>query len=145
MALALFGIERRCRPGSVAAPPRAVLVRTALLLPRQGGARRQRNMDLLVSIGTLAAYLLSLYLWLAAGHGEHLYSSGGVVIALLLAGRWLEARARGRPRKRSACRPAAAGQRRVLRDGAEQQVPLETCCSATAWWRCPASASRWTA
>ncbi len=38
---------------------------------------------------------LSLYLWLAAGHDAHLYfEASAVVIALVLLGRWLEARAK---------------------------------------------------
>ena len=55
------------------------------------------NMDLLVAIGTSAAYGLSLYLLLAhpAGHMQHLYfESSAVVITLVLLGKWLEARAK---------------------------------------------------
>jgi len=85
------------------------------------------NMDLLVSIGTLAAYGLSLYLWLVAGHGGHLYfEASAVVIALVLLGRWLEARAKRQTseaiRLLGQLRPATA---RVLRDGAEQTVPID--------------------
>jgi Cu+-exporting ATPase len=85
------------------------------------------NMDLLVSIGTLAAYFLSLYLWLVEGHAAHLYfEAAAVVIALVLLGRWLEARAKRQTseaiRLLGQLRPDAA---RVLRDGREQQVPLD--------------------
>ena len=54
------------------------------------------NMDLLVALGTSAAYGLSVYLLLAGGHGAaHLYfESSAVVITLVLLGKWLEARAR---------------------------------------------------
>lgn len=54
------------------------------------------SMDSLVSLGTLAAWGLSLYLWLTAPVGEepHLYfEAAAVIITLLLLGRWLEARA----------------------------------------------------
>ncbi|MCA3210882.1 MAG: copper-translocating P-type ATPase [Burkholderiales bacterium] len=86
------------------------------------------NMDLLVSIGTLAAYGLSLYLWLVEGHGGHLYfEAAAVVIALVLLGKWLEARAK---REASAAvrllgqlRPATA---RLLRDGTEHMVPADS-------------------
>ena len=57
------------------------------------------NMDLLVAIGTSAAYGLSVYLLLQEhGHGmPHLYfESSAVVITLVLLGKWLEARAKGR-------------------------------------------------
>jgi Cu+-exporting ATPase len=85
------------------------------------------NMDLLVSIGTLAAYGLSLYLWLVAGHGGHLYfEASAVVIALVLLGRFLEARAKKQTseaiRLLGQLRPATA---RVLRGGREQSVPVD--------------------
>jgi len=92
---------------------------------------RTGNMDLLVAIGTLAAYGLSLWLWLGVGHGAqhgaHLYfEAAAVVIALVLLGKWLEARARRRTseaiRLLAALQPRSA---RVLRDGAEREVPLE--------------------
>ena len=55
------------------------------------------NMDLLVALGTSAAYGLSVHLLLTAGgHAEpHLYfETSAVVIALVLLGKWLEGRAR---------------------------------------------------
>ena len=55
------------------------------------------NMDLLVSLGTTAGWLLSVWLWLNAheGHAPHLYFEGSaVVITLVLMGKWLEARAK---------------------------------------------------
>ena len=55
------------------------------------------NMDLLVAVGTSAAWLLSLWLWLAPGHGAppHLYfESAAVVVTLVRLGKWLEARAK---------------------------------------------------
>lgn len=59
---------------------------------------RSGNMDLLVAIGTSAAYGLSVYLLFAHGnHGEmqHLYfESSAVVITLVLLGKWLETRAK---------------------------------------------------
>jgi len=57
------------------------------------------NMDLLVALGTSAAYGLSLYLLLQDhAHGApHLYfESSAAVITLVLLGKWLEARAKGR-------------------------------------------------
>ncbi len=55
------------------------------------------NMDLLVSIGTTAAWTLSLWLWLTtpAGDTVHLYfEASAMVISLVLLGKWLEARAK---------------------------------------------------
>jgi Cu+-exporting ATPase len=84
-------------------------------------------MDVLVALGTTAAYGLSLYMWLVQGHGAHLYfEAAAVVVALVLLGRWLEARAK---REASAAirllgelRPTQA---RVLRADAAQFVALD--------------------
>ncbi|MBS0316538.1 MAG: copper-translocating P-type ATPase [Proteobacteria bacterium] len=56
---------------------------------------RSGNMDLLVALGTSAAWGLSVWLWLTApaGHAPHLYfEASAVVITLVLLGKWLEAR-----------------------------------------------------
>ena len=55
------------------------------------------NMDLLVALGTSAAWGLSLYLWLTSGPGgaPHLYfESSALLITFILLGKWLEARAK---------------------------------------------------
>jgi P-type Cu+ transporter len=53
------------------------------------------NMDLLVALGTSAAYGLSLYLLLTATHTHELYFEGSaVIICMVLLGKWLEARAK---------------------------------------------------
>jgi Cu+-exporting ATPase len=59
------------------------------------------NMDLLVAIGTTAAYGLSIYQWYLSGwgHGNHdnhdlYFESSSVVISLVMLGKWLEARAK---------------------------------------------------
>jgi Cu+-exporting ATPase len=52
------------------------------------------NMDVLVSIGTTAGWILSVWLWLTAASDitVHLYFEGSaVVITLVLLGKWLEA------------------------------------------------------
>jgi Cu+-exporting ATPase len=91
------------------------------------------NMDLLVSLGTLAAYGLSLYLWLGGGPGHsgppstHLYfEAAAVVIALVLLGKWLEARAKFQTseaiRLLAALRPTTA---LALREGRTVEVAVE--------------------
>ncbi|MDM7942680.1 MAG: heavy metal translocating P-type ATPase [Hydrogenophaga sp.] len=58
---------------------------------------RTGNMELLVAIGTTAAWALSVWLWwrAAAGDMPHLYfEASAVVITLVLLGKWLEARAK---------------------------------------------------
>ncbi|WP_213959034.1 heavy metal translocating P-type ATPase [Variovorax sp. dw_954] len=60
------------------------------------------NMDLLVALGTSAAFGLSLWLWWRAGAGAHAghaaphlyFEASAVVIALVILGKWLEARAK---------------------------------------------------
>src|SRR5882762_11071926 len=86
-------------------------------------------MDTLVSLGTNAAYLFSVAVTLwphvfhAAGAMTY-YETAAVVITLVVLGRWLEARARGRTseaiRRLVSLAPRTA---RVLRDGIEVDVP----------------------
>src|SRR5690606_26236029 len=86
------------------------------------------NMDLLVALGTSAAYGLSVYLLLTAhaGHAPHLYfEASAVVITLILLGKWLEARAKKQTaaaiRALQKLRPDSA---RVRRDGLDVDVPI---------------------
>ncbi|MEO5658539.1 MAG: copper-translocating P-type ATPase [Polaromonas sp.] len=86
------------------------------------------NMDLLVAIGTSAAYGLSVYMLLRHGNDgmPHLYfEASAVVITLVLLGKWLEARAKHQTteaiRALNALRPETA--RRRL-DGQDQDVPI---------------------
>jgi Cu+-exporting ATPase len=89
------------------------------------------NMDLLVSLGTGAAYLLSVAIVLGAvphqAGGHDLYfEAAAVVIAMLLTGRWLEDRAKHATTSAiaalEALRPAMA---RLRRDGDTREVPLD--------------------
>ena len=86
------------------------------------------NMDLLVALGTSAAYGLSLYQWLTAdGMLPHLYfEASAVVITLVLLGKWLEGRAKRQTasaiRALQVLRPASA---RVRRDGVDSDVAVE--------------------
>jgi Cu+-exporting ATPase len=88
---------------------------------------RTGNMDLLVALGTSAAYGLSVFHLLQgpAHHGETplYFEASAVVIALVLLGKWLEARARRQTteaiRALQALRPTHA---RVRRDGREIEV-----------------------
>ena len=84
------------------------------------------NMDLLVAVGTSAAYGLSLYLLLTQP-GAHLYfEASAMVISLVLLGKWLEARAKRQTteaiRALQALRPATA---RVRHDGVDRDLPID--------------------
>jgi Cu+-exporting ATPase len=82
------------------------------------------TMDTLVSLGTLAAYGWSLTA-LVLGTGAELYfEAAAVVTTFLLAGRWLEARAKRRAGAAlRALLELGAKEVSVLRDGVELRVP----------------------
>jgi Cu+-exporting ATPase len=106
-----------------------VFYRTAWAAARHGGT----NMSTLVAVGTSAAFAYSAFvtLWpqLAArwGFPFHLYYEVAViVIALILLGRWLEARAK---KQTGAAIKELMGLQaktaRVIRNGVEQDIPVE--------------------
>jgi Cu+-exporting ATPase len=85
------------------------------------------NMDLLVALGTSAAWGLSTYLLLTGADAMHLYyEASAVVITLVLLGKWLEARAKRQTteaiRALQALRPDTA---RVRADGVDRDVPID--------------------
>ena len=98
--------------------------RAALISARHGSA----TMDTLVSLGVSAAYLWSLYALFLAGGGTHatyLEVASGVT-ALILLGRYLEARAkRSAGAALRALLDLGAKQATVLRDGREASVPAD--------------------
>lgn len=86
------------------------------------------NMDLLVAIGTSAAYGLSVYLLFNASHvamGHLYFETSAIVITLVLLGKWLETRAKSKTteaiRALNALRPERAS---VIRNNQELQVPI---------------------
>jgi P-type Cu+ transporter len=97
-----------------------------------GLRHRAATMDTLVSLGTLSAWGWSVAALLAGGpggpgFGGHVYFEvAGVIVVLILLGRWLEGRARARSGQ--ALRrllELGRGTAMVLRDGAEVPVPAE--------------------
>ncbi|MCU0607830.1 MAG: heavy metal translocating P-type ATPase [Candidatus Edwardsbacteria bacterium] len=94
--------------------------------------RRSADMDVLVAVGTTAAYgystAVTLFPAAAAGAGlppATYFDSSAVIITLVLMGRLLEARAKGRTSQ--AIRRLVGLQARtarVLRDGAEAELPV---------------------
>ncbi|HUG75503.1 MAG TPA: copper-translocating P-type ATPase, partial [Acidimicrobiia bacterium] len=74
---------------------------------------RSASMDTLVSIGTLAAYLWSV--WAFFNHGHVFFEVAAVIITFILLGRFLEARSKGR---------ASTAITRLLELGAKQAVRL---------------------
>ena len=95
------------------------------------------NMHTLIALGTSVAYGYSVVVVLLSALAPQVLSSGGIstavffdtaaiIIALILLGRYLEARARGRTseaiRRLIGLRPSTA---RVLRDGEEMDLPVD--------------------
>jgi Cu+-exporting ATPase len=88
------------------------------------------NMELLVALGTSAAYGLSLYLliraWVVGGMPDLYFDASAMVITLILFGKWLEARATRQTgaalRALMALRPETARRREA--DGTEREVPV---------------------
>jgi len=85
------------------------------------------NMDLLVALGTSAAYGLSVYQLLAGAAGVHdlYFETAAALITFILLGKWLEARAKRQTtqaiRALNALRPDRA---LVRHDGKDIEVPL---------------------
>ena len=88
---------------------------------RGGGA----NMDVLVSMGTSAAYFYSLYNLLTGVH-EYYFEASAVIITLILLGKTFEAVAKGKTseaiKELMGLQPKTA---RVIREGVEMGIPIE--------------------
>ena len=94
--------------------------RAALAGARHGAA----TMDTLISVGVTAAYLWSLYALVSGGEGETYLEVAAGVTALVLLGRWLEARARRRSGAAlRALLSLSAKDVAVRRDGTEVRIP----------------------
>ncbi|MDA8295273.1 MAG: heavy metal translocating P-type ATPase [Actinomycetota bacterium] len=84
------------------------------------------TMDTLISVGTLAAWIWSTVVLLAGMSTSVYFDTAGAITALILLGRYLEARAKRRSGE--AIRKLlelGAKEARVLRDGTEVLVPVE--------------------
>ena len=93
---------------------------------------RGANMDVLVALGSSAAFFYSVVVTVAltvgvTTAGEHVYfETAAAIITLIKLGKWLEVRARGETgdaiRRMMALRPRTAT---LLADGEEREVPLD--------------------
>src|SRR5450830_194481 len=88
------------------------------------------NMDLLVALGTSAAYGLSLYQLLQQQHSSHAqphfyFEASATVITLVLLGKWLEARAKRQTADAIGALKALRPERALVRrDGVERELAL---------------------
>jgi Cu+-exporting ATPase len=89
------------------------------------------NMDTLISLGTLAALIYSLWGMIVGGQ-ELYFETGAVIAALILLGRYFEARSRGQAGEAiEKLMELGAKTARVIRDGQEQDIPIDQVRSAT--------------
>ncbi|MBP2002411.1 Cu+-exporting ATPase [Paenibacillus shirakamiensis] len=94
------------------------------------------NMDVLVALGTSAAFFYSLYQSIMnAGHGGHhevqlYYETSSILITLILMGKLFEALAKGRSSEAiKTLMGLQAKTARIMRDGEEVEVPIENVIS----------------
>src|SRR6266540_2330551 len=84
------------------------------------------SMDTLISLGTTAAWLWSTVVLVGAIDTDTYFEAGAVVTTLIVLGRYLEARAKGRSSEAiKKLLELGAKEARLLRDGAEVLVPVE--------------------
>lgn len=83
------------------------------------------NMDVLVALGSSVAYLYGIPITLGLLDGHVYFETAAAIITLIVAGKLLEARAKGRTsaaiKKLMGLRPRTA---RVIRDGVEVDIPV---------------------
>ena len=93
--------------------------------------RLSADMNVLVSVGTFAAYGYSLIVTIASflsptPSGANYYETAAMIITLILVGKFLETRAKGRTseavKKLVGLQPKSA---HILRDGSEIEIPIE--------------------
>ena len=89
---------------------------------------RRANMDTLIALGTSAAYIYSLLVIISPGtfDGDVYFDTAALIISIILLGRYLEARAKGRTsqaiKKLIGLQAKTAN---ILVDGREVEVPVE--------------------
>lgn len=86
---------------------------------------RSANMDTLISLGTLAAWLYSMWLFVSGGK-EFYFETGAIITAFILLGRYFEAKSRGQAGEaiEKLVKMGAKTARRFI-DGEEQEIAIE--------------------
>ncbi len=87
---------------------------------------RSANMDVLIAMGSSAAYFYSIPVLLGLLDGHVYFETAAVIITLIVMGKFLEARAKGRTseaiKKLMSLRPKQAT---VVRDGEQTEIPID--------------------
>lgn len=113
--------------------------------------RREPNMDSLIAIGTSAAFIYGIYAIIQIISGNHEYAmelyfeSVGVIITLILLGKYLEAVSKGKTseaiKKLMGLAPKTAT---VIKDGEEQVIPIDEVQAGDIVLVRPGEKYRWT-
>jgi P-type Cu+ transporter len=102
------------------------------------------NMDVLVAMGTSAAYFYSLPIALGLISGHVYFETAAVIITLIKLGKYLEAQAKGRTseaiKKLMGLRARSA---RIIRGGQEMEVPVDDVRVAILSWSGRVRRYRW--
>jgi len=87
---------------------------------------RSANMDVLIAMGSSVAYVYSIVVMLGLLSGHVYFETAAVIITLIRLGKFLEARAKGRTSEAiKKLMGLHAKTARVVREGVEQEVPVE--------------------
>lgn len=87
---------------------------------------RAANMDVLIALGSSAAYFYSLPILFGLIDGHLYFETAAVIITLIVLGKFLEARARGRTSEAiRKLMSLGAKTARVIRDGLESDIPAD--------------------
>lgn len=87
---------------------------------------KSANMDSLIAIGTSAAYFYSMYAILFSAEGHQYFEISAVLITLVLLGKYLEARAKGRTSEAiKRMMQIGAKTATVIRKGKEVKIPID--------------------
>ncbi|MEJ2012774.1 MAG: heavy metal translocating P-type ATPase [Anaerolineales bacterium] len=87
---------------------------------------RSANMDVLIALGSSTAYFYSIPVMLGVIDGHVYFETSSVIITLIVLGKFLEARAKGRTSEAiKKLLNLQAKTARIIREGSEQDVPVE--------------------
>lgn len=88
--------------------------------------QKTANMDTLVALGTSTAYFYSLYLIMQNVMGETYFETSAVLITFVMAGKYLEARAKGRTSQAiKELMQLSPKQARIILNGKEKIIPVD--------------------
>ncbi|MEH6939100.1 heavy metal translocating P-type ATPase [Bacillus sp. JJ664] len=116
---------------ALAAPVQFIIGRQFYIGAYKALKNKSANMDVLVALGTSAAFFYSLYISIRSiGSGEHMvnlyFETSAILITLIILGKLFEAKAKGRSSE--AIKKLMGLQAKtaiVFRDGEEKEIPLE--------------------